>query len=74
MVLAQATKRHFYKIVEMPHYPLFQAMGIREGETVFIASRGLLNGPTIIRKNDRHYAIGQQLAEEIVVEEVVRHE
>ncbi len=74
MILAEVPKYKQYKIVKMPHYPLFQAMGLKEGQSIFVASRGLLKGPTIVKSKGRHYAIGRELAMQIKVKEVKNDE
>lgn len=70
MLLSTCTKEQYYRIDTLPDYGLIDAIGLTVGQTVYVQTRGLFHGPTVIKKQNRHYAIGRELADQIEVSEV----
>lgn len=71
MVLRKGKKSHKYEIEESPNIHLLTVLGIRRGIQVTIQSKQMFGGPIVVKAGNRSIAIASNVADEILVREVV---
>lgn len=69
MNLKQADTGKEYRIVQLPHLPILKGTGLKEGERISLVTVSPFQGPYIICKKGRHYAISREICELIRLEE-----
>lgn len=71
MVLSKCKKIKNYKIKSLPKMHLLKVLGIREGINFTFHTKQPFGGPVVVKVGSRSIAIAKDIAEDIVVEEVV---
>lgn len=69
--LALTAKNNCYLIHRMPTIPLLEVLGVRLGVFIEIVSKQPLKGPIVVRVGNREIAIDRDIAQNIIVKEVV---
>lgn len=70
MELYKLKKKKRFMIKQLPKCPLLQSLGVFVGLSTVVKSKMPFGGPIIITVGKREIALGKEIAEEIMVEEV----
>lgn len=54
-------------IIDTPHDPFLASLGFRAGKTVSIIAKEIFDGPLVCSVDGRNIAVGQDLADKIIV-------
>lgn len=71
MTLYQLSKEKRCVIEKCPMIKLLQSLGLREGIPVSITSKQPFGGPIVVKIGNRNIAVAKDIAQEIVVREIV---
>ncbi|MFY9176646.1 MAG: FeoA family protein [Caldicoprobacterales bacterium] len=73
MPLAHGEKLSTYRIQALPSSHLLKVLGFRKGTQFTIQSKQPFKGPIVVKVGNRSIAIDYDIANEILVEEVVQN-
>ncbi|WP_031516007.1 FeoA family protein [Desulfofalx alkaliphila] len=71
MLLYALKKAHRCVIEKTPPFAILNSLGLREGITVTVKSKQPLGGPIVVELGNRSIAVAKDVAEKIIVKEVV---
>lgn len=71
MVLANGRKSSTYCIESLPNSHLLKVLGFRKGTKLLIQSKQPFKGPIVVKVGNRSVAIDYDIANEILIREVV---
>ncbi|OIJ22065.1 iron transporter FeoA [Anaerobacillus alkalidiazotrophicus] len=70
MSLYKYKKKNSFVIKEIPNIQLLKSLGVCVGLVTMVVSRMPLGGPVLITVGKRQVALGKEIADKILVEEV----
>lgn len=68
---ANKSNKNKYRVTSVPDIPLLESLGISTDTVVTVNNKYAFGGPVLLRVDTATIAVGKDVAEQILVEEVV---